>query len=126
MVQGGGFRFYDYAACAWGGARRKAQRLLSDVEELSCVESKCHHVHAKDEWAPQRQPGAGVTGTGRWSGGFKAVCCLLRFPKDILKTPQGAPEKPQDTDKSPPGGHLDGLEEGNKLAPKSHRETILS
>ena len=39
-----------YDACVFAGARKKAQMLQTNVEELQVVQAKCCHVHEVDEW----------------------------------------------------------------------------
>ena len=63
-IQGLGDRGWsriEYHACAWGGARRKAQALLSSMNELSAIaQGKCHHTHAPWEWDPYQKNGCWV------------------------------------------------------------------
>ena len=49
----------EYADCGLNGARRKAQALEGNIEEVQCIRVECPHAHDQDEWEPECIPEQG-------------------------------------------------------------------
>ena len=52
LTDQGKWKLHRYAACAHMGVRSKKQIMASNIDELECIESECHHTHDPREWDP--------------------------------------------------------------------------
>ena len=59
LITAGSWFDIDYSACCFAGARRKLQKLRSNIEELRDLSSECHHKHSEGDWTPKWDPSTG-------------------------------------------------------------------
>ena len=53
MWESGFWQDWRYAACCFGGARNKSQRIRHNIEEFNHIpRAECHHIHSDREWEP--------------------------------------------------------------------------